>query len=44
MAVDADEKLPQLIHFLKQHKDKKIILFCLTCDYVNFIWRVTSIY
>jgi ATP-dependent RNA helicase DDX55/SPB4 len=40
MAVDPDEKIPQLVHFLKQHKDKKIILFCLTCDYVNYIWKI----
>ncbi|KAJ7526177.1 hypothetical protein O6H91_17G085700 [Diphasiastrum complanatum] len=33
---DADEKSSQLVHFLKKHLDKKVILYFMTCASVDF--------
>ena len=38
--VDADEKLNQLIHFLRQHKKEKVMIFFSTCASVDYFARV----
>jgi hypothetical protein len=40
----AEQKLSFLIEFLKTHKDKKIIVFFLTCACVDYFWKVIYLY
>jgi ATP-dependent RNA helicase DDX55/SPB4 len=37
MICEADQKLEQLLLFLREHPDKKIIVYFLTCSCVDFI-------
>jgi ATP-dependent RNA helicase DDX55/SPB4 len=40
MTIPANEKLNQLVAFIAKHKEKKIIVYFLTCACVNFFWWV----
>lgn len=44
VVVEVEEKLSTLFHFLAKHKNKKTIVFFLTCDCVNFFWKAFSIF
>ncbi|XP_046569234.1 ATP-dependent RNA helicase DDX55-like [Haliotis rubra] len=39
MIVDADEKFNQLLHFLKEHKQEKVMVFFSTCASVDYFSR-----
>jgi ATP-dependent RNA helicase DDX55/SPB4 len=39
---DEDTKLSTFVHFLQENKDKKLIVFFLTCACVNYFWKVPS--
>ena len=36
---ELEEKLNTLVYFLQNYKEKKIIVFFLTCDCVDFFWK-----
>lgn len=42
--VNAEDKLFHLVNFLKQHKDKKVIVFFLTCACVDYFYRILASY
>ncbi len=40
--VPVEEKLLRLAAFLRDHKDDKVIIFCLTCSYVEYVVRALA--
>ncbi|XP_050411430.2 ATP-dependent RNA helicase DDX55 [Patella vulgata] len=43
MIVDADEKLNQLIHFLRKHKKEKIMVFFSSCAAVDYFKKIIEL-
>ncbi|KAK6183761.1 hypothetical protein SNE40_006366 [Patella caerulea] len=43
MIVDADEKLNQLIHFLRKHKKEKIMVFFSSCAAVEYFKKIIEL-
>jgi ATP-dependent RNA helicase DDX55/SPB4 len=42
--VPVEQKLLQLVEFLRAHKNDKVIIFCLTCAFVDYVHRVLAEY
>lgn len=44
MFVPYDQKISHLVHFLKNHKDTKVIIYFLTCACVDYFFTVLKLY
>ena len=40
--VESDQKLNQLVNFLTKNKDKKFIVYFMTCACVDYFWKMLS--